>query len=145
MSDSHNQPLEILSRMRIPIEKIFLFTVLQNSMNINRFNLNDNWSYDPHYIGQFKKKDLEVTFGIFLAKKFFEFSFYTNISILFPKIKPVQLKLAYFGTTCFVLFSIEVGFLANFPVYIKYRDLNFFLFFYSAYFFCQKYKLTFFR
>nr|UXY86719.1 hypothetical protein CparaKRNrm1_p088 [Cryptomonas paramecium] len=144
-SSSYTQSFEILSRIHISIEKILLFTVLQNFMNVNRFNLSNSWSCDPHYIGQFKKKNLEITLSIFLAKKFFEFGFYIDVSVLFFKIKPIQLKLAYFGTTCFILFSVEIGFLINSPVYIKYRNLNFFSFFYSAYFFYQKYKLTFFR
>nr|UXY87627.1 hypothetical protein CcurKRNrm1_p097 [Cryptomonas curvata] len=102
------------------IQQILLYIYLKDlGLIVSRFYLRTKLAINPDYICWSKKKKVNFIFNIILHKTNTIFDCYFNISTLLARVKPGLLKIAYFGLSSFVFFSIEAGFFINCPIYIK--------------------------
>jgi hypothetical protein len=104
----------------LSFQQILLFISLKKfELMISRFYLRNKFVINPNYICWSKKKNFNFIFNIILYQTNTTFSSYFSIISLLAKIKPGLLKLAYFGLTSFVFFSIEAGVFIDCPFYAK--------------------------
>jgi hypothetical protein len=114
----------------LPIQQILLFISLRRlNIIVNRFYLRIKFTINPDYICWSDCKDFKTIFNVLLHKRNSDFNSHYNISSLLARIRPGILKLAYFGISSFVFFSIESGFSMNSPFFLKKKyKKKFFLF-----------------
>ena len=104
----------------LSIQQVLLYISLKKfKLEVNRFYLRKKLSINPNYICWPKKKNLKLFFNVLLHKNNENFKSYINIFSLLSKVKPGLLKIAYFGISSFVFFSIDAGFFINCPISFK--------------------------
>jgi hypothetical protein len=104
----------------LSIQQILLYISLRNlNVIVNRFYLRTKFTINPNYMCMSDYKNTKTIFNVLLHRRNSDFNSYYNMSSLLARIRPGILKVAYFGISSFVFFSIESGFSINCPFFLK--------------------------
>ena len=104
----------------LSIQQVLLYVSLKNiNVIVNRFYLRTKFTINPNYICWTNCKNFKTIFNVLLHRRNADFNSYYNMSSILARIRPAILKVAYFGISSFVFFSIESGFSINCPFYLK--------------------------
>nr|UXY87140.1 hypothetical protein 1634Bnrm1_p100 [Cryptomonas sp.] len=104
----------------LSFQEVLLFMSFKNfNYSINRFYMRTECLLNPNFICWSGKKDTSKIFYLIIYKLGLAGNFSYDISAFCAMIKPSVLKIACFGKSSFVFFSIESGFSFYCPLYMK--------------------------